>query len=109
MTHQRIQAARLVGQHGAITHPAPRQEARLQWRPATDWTPLDPPARPELIAALRRVFGEPPVALTDAHLPELRAMAAVGGAHYGRLAKLVEERGSIEISVEEIATEDDLQ
>jgi hypothetical protein len=99
--NQRIPAGMLSGKHGTIEPPPAHQATRICWRPVTDWVPLDPPARTDTIAALRKVFGAPPCTLTEEHLPSLRAMAAVGGAHYGRLARLVEERGRIEISIED--------
>ena len=82
--NQRTPANMLSGKYGVIEPPPARDSARLQWRAVADWTPLDPPMRADTIAALRRVFGAPPHTLTDEHLPELRAIAAVGGAHYGQ-------------------------
>lgn len=106
MTRQRTNPRSLNGQFGVLEQPVRREHARLQWRAPADWVVIDPPVRPDTLIALRRVFGEMPCTLAEEHLPELRAMAVVGGAHYGRLAKLVEERGAIEVSIQEEGIDD---
>ncbi|MBN9460856.1 MAG: hypothetical protein J0H00_06470 [Burkholderiales bacterium] len=74
---------------------------RLAWRPFPEWTEIDPVIDTTTKEALRKVFGEFPLDLSQHDLPELRAMAAVGGAIYGRLCKVVLEHGHIQLSIAE--------
>lgn len=99
--HAMSEAARTAAT-GRVEEPAPDpQRPRLIWRPPAEWTALEPAPPPETIESIRRVFGGLPAVLDEqTHLPVLRALAVVGGAHYGRLAKLLEERGTIEVAIE---------
>jgi hypothetical protein len=79
-----------IARYGKAVDPQDLSSARLCWRVPSEWVFMDPAPGREVTEALQRVFGAVPCRLSLEHLPVLRAMAVVGGAHYGRLAKLQE-------------------
>lgn len=83
-----------------VVEPKP-QPVRLAWRPNPEWIELQSAVDAATVNALRKAFGEFPLDLSAHELPTLRGMAAVGGAIYGRLCKIVLEQGHIQLSISE--------
>lgn len=77
--------------------------ASIMWRPTGGSKSLGVSAPSSFIEAMGATFGQGPWKIGEAHIPTLRAMAAVYSHQdnpYAKLAEIIETRGEVEVWAE---------